>query len=156
MIWLAEWEQIIVLHVRHAFWCKFFTQSAKRRREIFIFVVLTTTRARSSKFFILCLNMKTIRAKQAKVHFAYFVQRDQHGIISKHLNLTQSSILLWSFRCSSCRSFLNFLFTLLREFTPRWRWLQLGSHKFAYLISKNELHARTYFFRCNEFLRRPL
>ena len=27
--------------------------------------------------------MKTIRAKQAKVHFAYFVQRDQHEIIAK-------------------------------------------------------------------------
>ena len=27
-------------------------------------------RARSSKSFILCLNVKTIRAKQAKVHFA--------------------------------------------------------------------------------------
>ena len=34
---------------------------------------------------ILCLYMKTIRAKQAKVHFAYFVQRDHHGIIAKHL-----------------------------------------------------------------------
>ena len=29
--------------------------------------------------------MKTIRAKQAKVHSAYFVQRDQHGIIAKDL-----------------------------------------------------------------------
>ena len=27
--------------------------------------------------------MKTIRAKQAKVHLAYFVQRDEHGIIAK-------------------------------------------------------------------------
>ena len=45
--------------------------------------VLTITRARSSKSFILCLYMKTIRAKQAKVHSAYLVQRDQHGIIAK-------------------------------------------------------------------------
>ena len=37
--------------------------------------------------------MKTIRAKQAKVYFAYFVRRDEHGIIAKHLTLTQSSIL---------------------------------------------------------------
>jgi len=29
--------------------------------------------------------MKTTRAKQAKVHFAYFVQRDQHGIIARDL-----------------------------------------------------------------------
>ena len=28
----------------------------------------------------LCLYMKTMRTKQAKVHLAYFVQRDQHGI----------------------------------------------------------------------------
>ena len=62
------------------------------QREIFIFEVLTTTGARSSKSFTLCLVMKTIRAKQAKVHSAYFVQRDQHGIIAK--DLTQSSILM--------------------------------------------------------------
>ena len=29
--------------------------------------------------------MKTIRAKEAKVQFAYFVQRDQHEIIVKDL-----------------------------------------------------------------------
>ena len=29
--------------------------------------------------------MITIRAKQAKVPLAYFVQRDQHGIIAKYL-----------------------------------------------------------------------
>ena len=69
------------------FWCNFSTKSAKRRREIFIFVALTTTRARSSKSFILCLYMKAICAKQAKVHFAYLVQRDQHGIIAKQLTL---------------------------------------------------------------------
>ena len=50
---------------------------------IFIFEVLTTTEARSSKFFALCLYMKTIRTKPGKVQFAYFVQRDQHGIIAK-------------------------------------------------------------------------
>ena len=29
--------------------------------------------------------MKSIRAKQAKVHSAYFVQRDQHRIMAKDL-----------------------------------------------------------------------
>ena len=29
--------------------------------------------------------MKTIRTKQAKVHFAYFVQHEQHGLIAKDL-----------------------------------------------------------------------
>ena len=51
--------------------------------------------------------MKTTRAKRAKVQFAYFVQRDQHGIIAK--DLTQSSILMWRFRCGYRRSFLNSL-----------------------------------------------
>ena len=60
MIWLVEWWEMIVLHVRHAFWCNF--------------------------FFILGLYMKTTRTKQAKVCFAYFVQSDQPGIIAKHLN----------------------------------------------------------------------
>ena len=81
-----------MLHVRHAFWCDFLTWFAKRRREIFIFEVLTTTRARSGKSFILCLYTKTVRAKQAKVHFAYFVQSEMWND-RKTLNLTQSFIL---------------------------------------------------------------
>ena len=45
-----------------------------------------TTRARS-KYFILCLCMKALRSRQAKVYFAYFEQRDhdQPGKIAKHL-----------------------------------------------------------------------
>ena len=54
--------------------------------RIFIFEVLTTTRAQSSKSLVLCFYMKTIRAKQPKAYFAYFIQRDQHGIIAKHYN----------------------------------------------------------------------
>ena len=38
--------------------------------------------------------MKTIRAKQAKEHFAFFVQRDEHVIIAKHL--TYLKVLLRS------------------------------------------------------------
>ena len=83
---------------------------------IFIFEVLTTTRARSNKSFILCLYTKTTRAKQAKAHSSCFVQRDQQGIIAKDLTLRQvfftltlSSILMWRFRCSCRRSFLNSL-----------------------------------------------
>ena len=52
-------------------------------------------RAHSSKSFILCLYMKTNCAQQAKVHSAYFVQRDEHGIIARDsVNLTRSSILI--------------------------------------------------------------
>ena len=39
----------------------------------------------SSKSFILCLCMKTIRSKEAKVYFAYFKKGDQTGKIAKHL-----------------------------------------------------------------------
>ena len=72
---------------------------------------MTTTRAPSSKSSILCLCMKTIRAKQVKVHIAYFVLHYQNGIIAKKLNLTQTTILLWTFCCSSRHSFFNSLFT---------------------------------------------
>ena len=53
-----------------------FTAASSRCRQNLIFEVLTTTRARSRSF-ALCLYMKTIRAKRAKV------QRDQHGILAK-------------------------------------------------------------------------
>ena len=74
------------------FLVQFLDLFSKWRRDIFIFDVLTTTQARSSKSFILSLYMKTIRAKQARVHFGYFVQSDQFGIITKHL--TQRKVLL--------------------------------------------------------------
>ena len=53
---------------------KFLTQSAKQQHKVFIFEVLRQQimRASSSKSFILCLNVKTICTKQAKVHFALF------------------------------------------------------------------------------------
>ena len=54
---------------------------------------MATTEAHSSKSFILCLYMKTIRAKQAKVHSTYFVQHDQHGIIAR--DLTQRKVQLF-------------------------------------------------------------
>ena len=69
------------------FLMQFFDVVSKWRREIFIFEVLTKTRARSSKSFILCLFMKIISAKQAMVYFAYFVQCGQHGIIENRLTL---------------------------------------------------------------------
>ena len=44
---------------------------------------------------ILCLCMKTIRAKQVKLHIiANFALHDQYGIIAKKLNLTQTTILM--------------------------------------------------------------
>ena len=90
---LTEWGKIIVLHERHAFRCNFLTKSAKWWRGFFIFEVLTATRGRSSKSFILVLYKKTIRTKQTKVHFGYLVQRDQHGIIATHF--TKRKVLFY-------------------------------------------------------------
>ena len=60
MIWLVEWRKIIVLHVRHGFRCNFW-----RSLPIFIFEVSTTTRARSSKSFILCMPLHETHSCQA-------------------------------------------------------------------------------------------
>ena len=38
MIWLVEWRKIIVLHVRHAFWCNFFYVVCQTRDEKFSFL----------------------------------------------------------------------------------------------------------------------
>ena len=78
----------------------FFDISAKRRREIVKFAVLTTTRARRSKFFILCLYMKSFRANQAKVHFV-------------NLNL-ESYERSWIFPCTSLH-FASLFFLRLRQ-----------------------------------------
>ena len=88
----------------HAFWSNFLTWSAKRRREIFTHFEILTTTASSSKSVVVCLHMKTICAKQANVHFAYFVQHDQLGIITEHLTFS------WQF---------NFNFYYFTLFTKR-------------------------------------
>ena len=54
--------------------------------------VLITTRAYSCKYLVLYL--KTIRAIQAKGHFASFVLLDKNGIVPKHL--THCKVLFWS------------------------------------------------------------
>ena len=84
MIWLVEWGKIIVLHVRHAFWCNFWRSLSDDDVK---FAYLRLRRQRESAAVDLSFSMFTwtIHAKQAKVHFAYFVQRDQHGITAKHL-----------------------------------------------------------------------
>ena len=103
MIWLVEWIKKVVLHVRHAFRCNFWRSLPNDDVKF-----LTTTRARSSKSFILGLYMNTIRARQAKVHFAYFVQRDQFGIIAKHLTLRKTYFnVIFSLQQPSYGSFFN-------------------------------------------------
>ena len=74
-------------------------------REISIFEVLTTTRARSSKCFIVCFYMKTISAKQVQVARHIFCTAFPTWNDHRSLNLTQSSILMSPFRCSCRHSF---------------------------------------------------
>ena len=107
MLWLVERRKIIVLHVRHTFCWKYLTYSVKRRRAILIFEVLSTSRARNSKFFILCLCMKIIRGKQAKSVLCLFRTTWPTCNNSKTLHQAQSSILIWRFRCGSRRKFLK-------------------------------------------------
>ena len=64
----------------------------------------------SSKSFILYLYMKTIRTKRAEICATWPTWNNR-----KRLNLTQSSILMWRFRCSCRRSFLNSLLSLLGQ-----------------------------------------
>ena len=82
--------------------------------EIFIFQVLKTKRAHSSKSFILCLYLKSICVNQVKGPSAHFVQCDQQNDKCKTLNPTQSSILMWCCHCSSHQRFLNSLIIYYR------------------------------------------
>ena len=72
-----NWGKIILLHASYDTVCHMMWN--------FDIWGLKTTQACSTKYFIICLCVKTIHAKQVKVHFAYFVQCVWHGIITKHL-----------------------------------------------------------------------
>ena len=92
------------------FLVQFSTWSAERRSEIFSFEVLTTTRAVSCKPFILCLYVKAIRAKLAKVRTVRLLCTTWPTWKNrKTFNPTQSSILMRRFRYGSRLSFLNSL-----------------------------------------------
>ena len=69
-----------------------------------------TVRARSFKSFILCLYKKTTRAKHcSESALLLFCTTWPTWNNRKRLNLTKSSFLMWRFRCSCRRSFLNSL-----------------------------------------------
>ena len=106
VIWFVECGKIIVLHVQHAFSCNVLTKSTKRRREIFIPEVLTTTRARG-KSFILCLYMKTIGAKQSTFRQICTKWPTQNNL--KTFNPTQRFNLMQRFRSRSRPNFVNSL-----------------------------------------------
>jgi len=116
MVWFVEWGKINHYCVTHAtcFLVQIFDLVCQMRTWNFHinFEVLTLAWGRSSKSSILCLYMKTTGAKQAKVNFAYFMQRDQHVIIPT-LGRMQSSIFKGphspKMHCASRSTNLNFV-----------------------------------------------
>ena len=106
MIWLVEWEKIIVLHVRHAFWWNFFLRSLPNDDIKFSYWLFFTSllitlfwrqrdhvTANLSSF---AFTWKTIRAKQAEVHCGYFVQREIIANTSPNAKLYfQVTFSLW-------------------------------------------------------------
>mgnify|MGYP007058634060 FL=1 len=99
MIWLVERQNIIVLHVLHAFKHISMTQSAKDVK-FFKVEVLPPTRP-CYKNFLYHLSPSSERTPN------HFVQHDQYGKNRKMLNLAQSL----KFCCNSHRSLLNSLFS---------------------------------------------
>ena len=92
IIWSVGWGKRIVLHVRHALWCKFVPQSATWQCEILIFEGLMRTRARSGKSFLLCLLHENHLCQSSERSLRLFRTQDERRIIAKHL--TQRKILL--------------------------------------------------------------
>lgn len=72
-----------------------------KKCNYFIFVVLATIWTRSSKSLILCLYIKIIHANRAKEQFPFFFSIWPTLNNCKTPNLTQSSILMWSFCCNA-------------------------------------------------------
>ena len=73
MIWLIEWGKIIVLHVRHDFWCNFWCSLPK---DDVTFSYLRFWRQRESaaiNFSFSALTWKAFVPKKQKVHCACFV-----------------------------------------------------------------------------------
>ena len=132
------------------FMVKISTYSVKRPREILIFEVLSTSRARSSKFFILCLCMKIIPAKQAKSVLCLFCTTRPTCNNSKTLNLAQTSILIWRFHCSSRRRFLISLI-LSRKEDGKYTialFIRIGHFQVHFILYfKARLRARSLFWR---------
>ena len=114
------------------------------------FEVLPTTRARSSKYFILCLSVKTIRAKQVNLYYAYSVQRGHATLKTLEpkakfyfivtFSLQQPSKLLKLPIYSSSRVYAT------KTVTPTWK-----SQICLCLISKNELLSEHTFFVAMSF-----
>lgn len=69
------------------------TLSVKWRREIFRYEVLSTTRAHTLNLSLVAFVWKLLMPCKWKRRFAHSLQRDQHGIIGKHLTKGENRFL---------------------------------------------------------------
>jgi len=104
MIWLVEWRKIIVLHVRHAFGAMFWRNLPNDVK--FSYLRFWQQRVLAAvNLSLFAFTWKPFVKNKRKVYFAFCTTWND----IKTLNLAQSSILIWRFRCSSRLSFLNSL-----------------------------------------------
>ena len=106
--------------MQHAFKYISLMLAAKRRRGSFRLEVLTTTRAQSTKSFILAFTWKQFVPIKGKTFRKTWPTWNDRKIIK----LPEGSSLKWSFRCNSRRSFLNSLLlqncetNCIKHYTP--------------------------------------
>ena len=108
MIWLVECGKIIVLHVRHAFWCNFFH----------VVCITTTWKFQFWGSDNASRQLQTFQSLPLRENHSCYASESALRVSCttwptwnncKTLNLMRSSSLMQGFRCSSRRSFLNSL-----------------------------------------------
>ena len=89
----------LISWMKHTFWCSFLMKYARKRFEIFVFEVLMTAQALSSKSLFLCLLHENQLCLVSERQLCRLCTTWQRWHNCKTLHLTQSSILMWHFRC---------------------------------------------------------
>ena len=103
MLWLVERGEIIVLLVRHAFW-RIFLLSPRNDNAEFRFLTMQSAAVKLS-FSTFSWNPSVPRQRNSLLRLFRTTWRTWSN--SKTINLTQSSILMWRFRCSNRHSFFK-------------------------------------------------
>ena len=105
----VESGKIIALLVRIAFYGNFLDVVYQTTTWNFYFEVLTTTRAPGRKSFF--RSLYTCKPLPSKRKYTSPILHNVTNFTSngKKLNLTQTYILRWNFRCKSCRGYFNSL-----------------------------------------------
>ena len=106
MIWLVERGKTIMLRMRHAFWCDVLTYLPNDKVKFSYLEFWQKQELEAINFHYLSLHENhSCQASESAVRLFCTTWNNR-----KTLNLTQSLILMWRFRCSCLRSFLNSLF----------------------------------------------